>query len=87
MDRGMEGEWMGRAAWAGRLVSHVVLPTAGSGRLQIWLRSGAAFSDMALLELQSVLCTNLRKIKRSGLFCTVREDEISFPQLARMHRF
>lgn len=43
--------------------------------------------DMELLEHQRELCTNLRKIKGSGLHCTVREDEISFPQLERLDTF
>lgn len=43
--------------------------------------------DTVLLEHQRILCTNLRKIKGSGLHCTVREDEISFPQLERLDTF
>lgn len=58
------------------------LGAAGPG-----VHEGAAFLDTALLEHQRVLCTNLRKIKGSGLHCTVREDEISFPQLESLDAF
>lgn len=51
------------------------------------LRQGAIFLDTALLKHQRALRANLSKIKGSGLQCTVREDEISFPQLERLDTF
>ena len=59
----------------------------GGGVLRTRGELGSCFFGHALLEHQRVLCTNLREIKGSGLHCTVREDEISFPQLERLDTF
>lgn len=67
-----------------------VLTVRAAGRLQTQRcrdALGSCFFGHGAPSTQRVLCTNLRKIKGSGLHCTVREDEISFPQLERLDTF